>query len=196
MALRGGKIALCVALAFLSGCTGTGKNPDAIPCPETGIIQDAGEITVFKDDTDQKLENVVTSARLVNFSGACRYKDEKLHFQLNLDFQAVQGAEGKQLKRGNFPYFIAILSPEEEVLQRQSFSTTVPFDNKRQGAAAVDASRTHAIYLGGAGTMKEEHRLLLPAESRETARQHKVVVGFALTPAQLDFNRGGTEGKK
>lgn len=196
MALRGSRVALFVALAFLSGCVGGGKDTAGVACPETGILQDAGDITVFKDGADQKLENVVASARLVNYSGGCSYKNGQVRFQLNLDFQAVQGAEGKKLKRFDFPYFIAILSPEEEVLQRQSFSTTVPFDNKRQGAAAVDASRTHAVYLGGAGTMMEEHHLALPVESRDTVRQHKVVVGFALTPEQLAFNRDDAADKK
>ena len=192
MTFRAGIIASLAAALLLAGCMGKPKD-DSVPCPETGILQDAGEITVFKDGAGQTVENVISSARLANYSGGCVYRNGNVEFVLNLDFEAVQGTQGDKLKHFNFPYFIAILSPAEEVLQRQSFSTTVPFDNKRQGAAVVDGSRTQAVYLGGAGLMREEHRLRLPVANRDAVRQHKVVVGFRLTPDQLAFNRSGSD---
>ena len=188
MTFRAGIFASFAAALLLAGCTGKDADP-GVACPDTGILQDAGEITVFGDAKGHALENVVASARMANYGGGCAWRDGYVEFVLNIDFQAVQGAEGKKLKRHDFPYFIAILSPDEQVLQRQGFSTTVPFDNNRQGAAAVDASRTTAVYLGGAGQMREEHHLRLPVESRASAPAHKVVIGFELTPAQLDFNR-------
>jgi hypothetical protein len=189
MTFRAGIFASLAAAVLLTGCMGKPKD-NSVPCPQTGILQDAGEITVFKPETDgEAIENVVASARLANYSGGCAYRDGKVEFVLNLDFEAVQGAEGQKLKRFDFPYFIAILSPAEEVLQRQSFSTTVPFDNKREAAAPVDPSRTQAVYLGDAGLTREEHRLRLAVDSRDAVRQHKVVVGFELTPDQLAFNR-------
>ena len=189
MIFRTGIFASLAAL-LLAGCTGTPKDA-GVACPITGILQDANDITVFKEGESQGIENVVSSARLANYGGGCAWRDGQVDFALMIDFQAVQGAEGKKLKRFDFPYFIAILSPDEQVLQRQSFSTTVPFDNKRQSAAAVDSSRTQAVYLGGAGTMREEHRLRLPVPDRASAPQYKVVIGFELTPEQLAFNRDG-----
>lgn len=188
MTFRTGIFAPLAAVLLLGACTGTPKDP-GVACPDTGILQDAGDITVFKDDTSQGIENVVASARLANYGGGCAWRDGEVDFALMIDFEAVQGSQGKKLKRTDFPYFIAVLSPDEQVLQRQGFSTTVPFDNKRQGAAAVDDSRTHAVYLGGAGTMREEHNLRLPLQDRATAGQYKVVIGFELTPEQLAFNR-------
>ena len=112
-----------------------------------------------------------------------------------LDVAAAQGPKGKTLKRGDFPYFVAVLGPQEEVLQRQSFSTTVPFDNVAP-AAPVDASRTTAVRPGKSGVMIEQHHLRLPAESKDSLRDHKVVIGFELTPAQLAFNRDQPVKKK
>lgn len=188
MTFRAGIFASLAAVMLLAGCAGQSKDP-GVSCPETGILQDANDITVFNDEKAQGIENVIASARLANYGGGCVWRDGQVDFALMIDFQAVQGAEGKALKRFDFPYFIAILSPDEQVLQRQSFSTTVPFDNKRQAAAAVDASRTQAVYLGGAGTMREEHRLRLPVQDRASASQYKVVIGFELSPEQLAFNR-------
>jgi len=187
---RAGILATLAVVLLVAGCAGNPKDA-GVACPNTGILQDADGITVFKDGEAQGIENVVTSARVVNYGGGCAWRDGQVDFALMIDFQAVQGAEGKKLKRFNFPYFVAVLGPDEQVLQRQSFSTTVPFDNKRQGAAAVDASRTHAVYLGKAGQMREEHRLRLPVQDRESAPQYKVVIGFELTPEQLAFNRDG-----
>lgn len=191
---RNGIFASLAAVLLLAGCAG--KPTDAgVACPNTGILQDAGEITVFKQGEAKGIENVITSARLANYGGGCAWRDGQVDFALMIDFQAVQGAEGKSLKRFDFPYFIAVLAPDEQVLQRQSFSTTVPFDNKRQGAAAVDASRTQAVYLGGAGLMREEHTLRLPVPDRASAPQYKVIIGFELTPDQLAFNRDSGDRK-
>jgi len=188
MTFRTGIFASLAALLLVTGCAGSAKDTGVV-CPDTGILHDADTITVFNEGETQGLENVAASARLVNYGGGCAWRDGQVDFAMVIDFQAVQGAAGKKLKRFNFPYFIAVLGPDEHVLQRQSFSTTVPFDNKQQPAASVDPTRTHAVYLGKAGERREEHRLRLPVPDRTAARDYKVVIGFELTPEQLAFNR-------
>jgi hypothetical protein len=155
---------------FLAGCGSTGRGAENLPCPDTGLILTAASMTSFNADPASD-QNMVVEATLANYRGACRWRQEVLEFMLEVDVAARRGAAGETLKRGEFPYFIAILDPEENVLQRQGFSTTVSFDNN------------------GSGVSTEKHVLRLPLEDRKNVRLHKVVIGFELSPEQLAYNR-------
>lgn len=164
--------ALCTAALlcalFLAGCAGS--KAEDMPCPDTGLILAASKLTSFNTETASEADMVV-DATLGNYRGACRFRQETLEFMLEVDIAARRGAAGDKLKKAAFPYFVAILDPAENVLQRQGFSTTVSFDNT------------------GNGVTTEKHILRLPLPDKKTVRQHKVVIGFELTPEQLAYNR-------
>jgi len=160
-------VALLCAL-FLTGCAGS--KTEELPCPDTGLILAASKLTSFNAATARE-EDMLVDATLGNYRGACRMRQDNLEFMLEVDIAARRGDAGKDLKRAKFPYFIAILDPAENVLQRQGFSTTVSFDNN------------------GSGVTTEKHILRLSLEDKKTVRQHKVVIGFELTPEQLAYNR-------
>lgn len=161
---------LFLAALLLAGCGGMGAKKDDLPCPDTGLILAASSMTSFNAEAAAE-ENKIVEATLDNYRGACRWRQETLEFMLEVDVAARRGPAGAELKRGEFPYFIAILDPEENVLQRQGFSTTVSFDNN------------------GSGLTTEKHILRLPMEDTKTVRLHKVVIGFELAPEQLAYNR-------
>ena len=162
---------LLAGLLLLAGCAG--KPPAALPpCPDTGLVLGASQLYDFKADAEKTEPNRIIAARIDNYRGACRYDGAQMDFDLELDFSAWRGAQGTTLERGQFPYFIAVLDAEESVLQRQAFSTTVPFDKT------------------GAGLKTEKHRLRLPLAEPKEAAGYKVVIGFQLTPEQLAYNRG------
>lgn len=170
---RAGPAAMLLAgLLLLAGCAG--KPPAALPpCPDTGLMLGAAQLYDFKAGAEQTEPNRIIAASIENYRGACRYENGQMDFELELDFSAWRGAQGTTLERGQFPYFIAVLDAEESVLQRQGFSTTVPFDKT------------------GAGLKTEKHRLRLPLAEPKDAAGYKVVIGFQLTPEQLAYNRGG-----
>lgn len=157
---------------LLAGCGVTGAKNESLPCPDTGLILTAASMASF-NAAPATAENMVVEATLANYRGTCRWRQEVLEFMLEVDVAARRGAAASTLKRGEFPYFIAILDPEENVLQRQGFSTTVSFDNN------------------GSGVSTEKHILRLPLEDRKNVRLHKVVIGFELSPEQLAYNRRG-----
>jgi hypothetical protein len=168
-------VAALLSALFLAGCTGAGAQKDDLPCPDTGLILAAAQMVSLdaKAAAAGKAgeEDIVVEATLADYRGACRWRQETLEFMLEVDVTARRGAAGTALRRARFPYFIAVLDPEENVLQRQGFSTTVSFDNN------------------GTGLTTEQHILRLPMKDSKIVRLHKVVMGFELTPEQLAYNR-------
>lgn len=155
-----------LAIILLSGCSLLTKEEADFACPKTGFIEDASTVTFMAP------KGVTAEAVIQGFSGDCSLKDKTTaDVTLSLPFVAKRGAAGTSLTTQQFPYFIAVLSPEEKVLQRQTFSAKIDFDNT------------------GIGNSLEEHTIKIPLAAEGTAGRYKVVIGFALTPEQLQHNK-------
>lgn len=142
-----------------------------ISCPETGLMQDAQELPVFYGDSG-RAEDLAVTGILGGIRGGCNFDTPgQAEMELQIHFGARKGPKGVALRKQVLPYFIAILGPDETILQRAAFSTKVDFDNKETV------------------TTVEEHDLKVPVPSREAAGSYKVVVGFQLTPEQLAYIR-------
>jgi hypothetical protein len=150
-----------LAIVLLSACSLFSRNTDDFFCPKIGFIADADMISLPNGE-----------ALIDGFKGSCSFSKDpnEVQLELTLPFKARMTAPAAA-KRLKLPYFIAVLSPEEAILQRQALSTKVDFDNT------------------GAGSSTEEHRIKIPLPSLAEAYKYKVVIGFVLTPAQLKQNK-------
>ena len=153
-------------VVLLSACTNA-VQPDSI-CPQTGFVDNSDTVTYLSGT-----ETTVRAA-INGFKGDCTFADKEkktVELTLTLPFEAQKGATAA-VQEEELPYFIAVLSPEEKVLQRQAFTTKVGFGDS------------------GRGSSSEEHTIRIPlAPGEEGAYRYKVVVGFVLTHEQLDYNR-------
>ena len=185
-------LTLC-CLLLLTGCDATRKAynatfhsndddyvaPKAGPsCPTVGVVPEANTYPAFQAGMSQKdPKNLVAAGYIGVFRGDCTFKDGKeAVFDLEINFGGTKGPKGrensaKEIGSAVFPYFIAVLSPDETILQRQAFSTKVDFDNKTDGVS------------------KEEHTIRIPVTSPEAAHGYRIVIGFSLTPEQVAFNK-------
>jgi len=157
-----------LALILLSGCAAK-ADPDPI-CPKTGFIGKTDTMTYLAPGSTK---DVLATATMKGFSGDCTFKDKDkndLEVSLTLPFIAQKGKAGGTLKEKEFPYFIGILSPDEQILQRQAFTTKISFDDT------------------GAGSSSEEHVIKIPLKTRADADKYKVIIGFALTRDQMKYN--------
>lgn len=163
------------ALLLLAGCVSGGKMPD-YACPESGFAKDAEIFVLFDPENGPKTpENRVLEAKMADFDGGCRYIKSKslLETSVTVGLRAATGPAGEDLKgrKMDFPYFAAVLAPDETILQRQAFSMTIDFDNAGVGQAADTLT------------------LKIPVPDKAEAGYYKVVLGFALSPDQLRYNR-------
>jgi len=170
------------ALILLTGCgmserlssslfgTPTEKDVERMPdCPQTGVLADATYIPIF---TGNGIADVAALGKLGDITGGCDFDKAGIAaLDIKVTFLARKTKPELDIKKQAFPYFIAILSPDQQILQRQNFSTKVDFDNT------------------GYGVTIEEHELKIPVPSREAASGYKVVVGYELSPDQLAYNR-------
>jgi hypothetical protein len=149
-----------LAVVFLSGCAIFSDSEEDLFCPEVGLIPYTDTVSL-----------VSASAVINGFTGSCSFKKGSgVEIDLTLPFVArKKDNTGAQVVK--LPYFIAVLSPDETILQRKAFSTTVSFDEN------------------GSGGSTEEQTVTIPMTSAAEAYKYKVVMGFALTPEQLKYNK-------
>jgi len=156
-----------LALAALGGCS---NKIQADPlCPQTGFIGGTDQMTILAPGTHE----AVGHATINGFTGECKFKDKKssnLLVSLTLPFTFERGKGGAALKSEQLPYFIAVLGPEEKILQRTAFTTTVSFDDD------------------GIGRSSEDHVLKIPLPTRADADHYKIIIGFAMTREQVKYN--------
>ena len=166
--MRGASLlGVLLALILLSGCS-TKINMDPI-CPQTGFIGNTDTITYLAAGS----KDAIASGAIKGFSGECKFKDKKTNtvdVTLTLPFTAQRGKAGAALKEKEFSYFIGVLSPTEEILQRKVFTTKITFDNN------------------GKGDSSEDHVIKIPLTARADAGKYKVIIGFTLTRDQMKYN--------
>ncbi|MBU6475567.1 MAG: hypothetical protein KGL10_05885 [Alphaproteobacteria bacterium] len=172
--MRQRHFALLAAL-LLAGCAH--KPPPTGICPTTGFIDNTDTITYLAPDAVKGAgeKNVAVRGSINGYSGSCAFADKKkdaVLVDLKVPFVAQKGPAGAGLKQQEFPYFIAVLSPQDEILQRTAFTVTVDFDK------------------GDSGENTEDHSIRIPLpHGTDGASRYKVIIGFALTHAQYDYNK-------
>lgn len=151
-----------LAVLLLSGCAMLQKETAAFSCPKVGFIAGA-----------DKLSFSGMNASFGGFTGACSVDKARGEVSLDLALPFVAQKTDAALREQEVPYFIAVLSPEEKILQRQAFTTHILFEEAETGR----------------GGSTEDHVIHIPLARQEDAHAYKVAIGFALTPEQLKQNK-------
>lgn len=193
--------ALVIAPALLAGCSGMpswssagstlgmSETPDRNrACPQVTVLRDAGKITRYRPGarpgTAAPARRTVTGASLPSpdvevrgvlgeIEGSCTYDDTGVTIDMGIDVVVQKGAalNGVGTSLG---YFVAVIDPEQRVVRRETFEAAFTFPSPEAG------SRTGS---------REELRQHIPLAAGQDARQWQVMLGFELTPAQVDENR-------
>jgi hypothetical protein len=163
-----------LGLFALTGCSmfGSGEKPGdiALACPKVGIVRELQEVTQFRPG-GKDMTDIASRAALTDYSGNCEYGSDGVTLNLNLFVLAERGP-AMQGNQASYRYFVAVTRPDEDMpATKTEFESTVAFTK----------GQTRVV-------TKEELAPKIPLPKDINAKNWKVLVGFQLTPEQLDFN--------
>ncbi len=165
--------ALSLAALSLAACGGGGPVADAPPtsCPRVAIVTEAARVVQFGPGAGRDPTDIVSRGQIADYNGTCTYGDGRVTVDLTVDIVGERGPAGSG---GDLPlqYFVAIADPTQAIIAKQVFDTSI--------ALADGASR---------GGVREQLTQRIPLPDAALGPRYQVLVGFQLTPEQLDYNR-------
>jgi hypothetical protein len=172
------RAASLMALAALGACSSNRTDPGTPPCPKVAVLADAAHLAVFRDGPGRDLTDIRYEADLGRISGECVYKrrNTSVTVEMKLSITARRGPADRD-RIADLAYFVAIVDAQSNVLARQEFQSQIAFP--------IDQSQV---------ATQEELEQIIPLKKDQPGSDFDVLVGFKLTPEQLQRNRGGRGG--
>lgn len=170
--------ALIAAATVLASCASSGENARAknpAPCPNIIVLSDASRLIEF-DGEAETASNIAYTGEITNVSLGCRYtQTTPIDAEIAIDMAFGRGPKGAAGEKA-FKYFVAVTRTDLDVISKTEFLVSAKFEGEKR------------IVL------KEEeiNKIFIPrADEGISGTNFEIVVGFALTPEQVIFNRSG-----
>ena len=166
------RAALAGALALaLAGC---GLFSEAAPpqaCPDAVILADAKNVTLYREGPGRDLTDVEFEGEIARIVGSCQYGKRELTVTLVADLVATRGPAAPDAE-ATLPFFVAITDEARNIVAKKVFDSAIPIPRGQRRAG-----------------VREEIEQVIPLPEGEPAPYYEIVVGFQLTPEQLERNR-------
>ena len=164
-------ILLLLLLGVLTACSSDGP---PLFCPLGVPVRDAAYLVRY-DGQGRDLTNVLFEAELVEVQVLCAINQDDVSADVEVEvvvtIRAIRGL-ADQSREANFNYFVAVIDPQSNVLVREAFDMTVPFQGSQSRLRVEDRLETE---------------FTIP--TAEVSRDYKVYVGLELTPEEVELNR-------
>jgi hypothetical protein len=166
---------IAFSLIFLAGLvlgSCTKPPPEVEVCPVVSFVDGLDKVTVFGDQGGAELANVRYSAEVTRLGAVCVFKRKGAEVSADFLLIADRGL-GDRDRVARPSYFVAIADPAGNVIAKEVFEAEIPFNDNRRRVGR-----------------KEEIQPFLPygAKKRDFTG-YRVLIGFQLTPEQVEFNR-------
>jgi hypothetical protein len=162
-------------VALLSGCSWFSKK-DTRACPRIEIVSDLSRVVKFRDGLGRDLSDVLYTARFDDVKTGCSYDKTGVTIEMTVSLVGQRGRAGLTLPTGDVTYFVAITDRTQNIVAKQTFTSRFDFADK--ATAAIDDELVQRI----------------PLAPTAPGSDHTLILGFQLTPEEIDFNaknRGG-----
>jgi hypothetical protein len=169
------RLAAVALVALLSGCSLFSKK-DARACPRMEIVSDLSRLVKFRDGPGRDLNDVVYMARFDDVKTGCSYDKAGVTVEMTVSLIGERGRAGLALPKAEVTYFVAITDRSQNIVAKQAFTSQFDFSDK--ATAAIDDELVQRI----------------PLAETAPGSDHTLILGFQLTPEEIDFNaknRGG-----
>jgi len=162
-----------LATAFLSallvaGCTADSAKPES--CPDALIMPELNSIALFPPGAEHKMQNVQLGAKMIATSRSCEVA--KGGVAVDVTIQLTVARSSLEIRQTELTYVVAVVDINRTILNEQRFTLPVVFTANENFRPAVD-----------------KFTVRLPVKSVAAAGAYGILVGFQLTPEQLEFNR-------
>jgi hypothetical protein len=154
------------AAALLSSCN---RTPPA--CPRASIISDGATVTKFREGTGRDLTDVVAQGEIVDVAVECDYDRRGVDVALQVAIAATRGPADRS-RVAEFDYFVAIADPQRNILAKEVFSVRFQFPQNQARTGTVEDIEPH-----------------IPLKNRADGVEYQIIVGFQLTPEEIEWNR-------
>lgn len=154
------------ALALLSACN---RTPPA--CPRATILNDGATVTKFRDGPGRDLTDVTARAEIVDVAVDCDYDRGGVDVAMQVAIAATRGPADRA-RAADFDYFVAIADARRNILAKEVFRVRLEFPQTQSRVGTV-----------------EQIEPRIPLKDRAEGVDYEIVVGFQLTPEELEWNR-------
>lgn len=148
----------------------------ASECPQIEIVDDLSSLSDFSSPKAPNRKNLISRIDIKSAESTCKLASKSAIIDLKVIFQGTLGPKGKNEASEkpffSYPFFIVVTTPTGKILAKEIFAASMTY-------AAGENQHTYF----------EQLRQIIPINSREQAYRYRVLIGFQVTPDQLEYNR-------
>lgn len=161
---------------FIDRLIGNDPRPNVGPCPLMGVLYDNSRLVDFAAPDNQRYSNIEFTGEMQGISGLCRYiEDDPIAMSIEIEMLFGRGPAATS-DRQTYRYWVAVTRRGRAPIEKAYFDVDVRWNRDE---AVV--TRTERI----------EHIVIPRANEEISGENFEILVGFELTPEQLQFNRDG-----
>ena len=169
------KFLILSALALVPGLAACNQPTEDLAvvqgCPPAGIVAEASSITIFRPGRGRDLTDVAAQGNLANLRTECAFARREVNVKLTIELQIAAGPANRE-RNASMRYFVAIVDSENNVVAREEYTVDIQFPPNQ-----------------GRVVLAEEVEPRIPFRERTQVLRYRLLVGFILTPEQLQSNR-------
>lgn len=161
---------------FFDRMIGNDDRPNVGPCPLMGVLYDTARVVKFNQPNVQRYANIEFTGEMQGVSGFCRYVDsDPIRMNMNIEMAFGRGPAATS-ERQTYRYWVAVTRRGRAPIEKVYFDVDVRFPRGQ-----------HVV------TVRETiDEIVIPRANEEISGENfEILVGFELTPEQLQFNRDG-----
>lgn len=163
-------LALFLSVFLLHGCSSDADEALRV-CPRAGILVDASQMLVFGRGESRTAENVAYDAELDNMNISCKYDDDIVKSEISFTIDMWAGDIAPAGSR-TFRYFVAVTELNTAVVTKEYFTVKADFSKSRRVFVEEE--------IGG---------IEFSFEKLGRPDLYEILIGWDLTPEQLQYNR-------
>lgn len=168
-----------MGVLLVSGC-GSSQAPDlAARCPRVSLLADAATLTQFAPGPGRDLTDVDYQAEFTDVQADCQVMGGRGNGQIVVVTVApvmtvVRGPANND-RQADLSYLVSVIGLDQSILNVQRFPIAVSFPGNLTRLSVIDNDPPVTVRI--------------PLTEGTTGRQYDILVGFQLTPDELEYNR-------